>query len=95
MLVGESRLVKGLLRSITSGMLVLMDRGFSSAALFAPLVQMGAHGLCRLASNRLLKKAEQVLPDGSYLITLTSKDDPQIHEPLTLRVITYRLLSIT
>jgi len=90
--VGESRLVKGLLRSITSGMLLLMDRGFYSAALFATLTQLGAHGLCRLASNRLLGKAEQVLCDGSYLITLTSKDDPQIREPLTLRVITYRLL---
>jgi hypothetical protein len=91
--VGESRLVKGLLRSMTSGMLVLMDRGFYSAGLMATLVQLGAHGLCRLASNRLLgKKPERILPDGSCLITLTSKDDPQIRGKLTVRVITYRLL---
>lgn len=91
--VGEARLVKGLLRSITSGMLVLMDRGFYSAGLFATLARLGAHGVCRLASNRLLaKKAERVLPDGSFLIRVTSKDDAQIQHPLTLRVITYHLL---
>ncbi len=76
--VGETRLVKGLLRSITSGMLVLMDRGFYSAALINTLLQQGAHVLCRLASNRLLGPPQRVLSDGSYLINLTGKDDPQI-----------------
>lgn len=89
--VGEARLAKGLLRSISAGMLVLLDRGFYSAALLHALVQQGAQVLGRLASNRLIGTPTRVLADGSVLFTLTCKDDPHLRQPLTVRVISYRL----
>jgi hypothetical protein len=89
---GESRLAKGLLRSISEGMLVLADRGFYSAAWLSSLVQRGAHVLVRLASNRLLGTPTAILSDGSVLMTLTCKDDAHLGTPLTVRVISYRLL---
>jgi hypothetical protein len=85
--VGEMRLVKGLLRSIHQGMLVLLDRGFSSAALLGDLRKRGAHVLGRLASKRLLGRA-RLLSDHSCLVTLTPKQYPELHEPLVVRVIT-------
>ena len=90
--VGERRLVSGLLRSLSQGMLVLLDRGFFSLALIQALQACGADVLCRLSSNHLLKAPQRLLSDGSYLITLSSKDDPCFKQPLTVRVITYRLL---
>ena len=89
--VGESRLAAGLLRSISAGMLVLLDRGFYSAALLHTLVQRGAQVLVRLASNRLLGTPTRILSDGSVLMTLTCKDDSHLRQPLTVRVISYRL----
>jgi hypothetical protein len=89
--VGESRLAKGLVRSISAGMLVLLDRGFYSAALLYTLVQRGAHVLVRLASNRLLGTPTRILSDGSVLMTLTCKDDPHLRKPLLVRVISYHL----
>jgi hypothetical protein len=55
------------------------------------LLQRGAHVLVRLASNRLLGTPTRILSDGSVLMTLTCKDDPQLRQPLTVRVISYRL----
>src|SRR5260370_37042427 len=89
--VGESHLATGLVRSLGAGMLVLLDRGFYSAALLHTLLQRGAHVLVRLASNRLLGTPTRILSDGSVLMTLTCKDDPQLRQPLTVRVISYRL----
>ncbi len=89
--VGESHLATGLVRSLGAGMLVLLDRGFYSAALLHTLLQRGAHVLVRLASNRLLGTPTGILSDGSVLMTLTCKDDPQLRQPLTVRVISYRL----
>ncbi len=89
--VGEAHLAKGLLRSISAGMLVLLDRGFYSAALLHALVQQGAQVLGRLASNRLIGTPTRVLADGSVLFTLTGLDDPHLRQPLTVRVISYRL----
>lgn len=65
--VGESHLAKGLLRSISAGMLVLLDRGFYRAALLDALVQRGAQVLGRLASNRLIGTPTRLLSDGSVL----------------------------
>ena len=86
--VGEAHLAKGLLRSISAGMLVLLDRGFYSAALLHALVQQGAQVLGRLASNRLMGTPTRVLADGSVLFTL---NDAHLPQPLTVRVISYRL----
>jgi len=88
--VGESRLVKGLLRSLFEGMLVLMDRGFYSAALIGELRKLGAHMLGRLASKRLLGPA-RLRSFGSCLVTLTPGQYPELHEDLIVRVITYHL----
>jgi hypothetical protein len=89
--VGESRLAYGLLRSITSGMLLLLDRGFFSFRLLAALTTRGAHVLGRLASGPLRARQGVSLPDGSLLVSLTCKDDPCFVRPLTVRIISYRL----
>jgi hypothetical protein len=89
--VGESRLVKGLLRSIEAGMLVLWDRGFFCFRHLAAFTQRGAHVLGRLSSLDLAARHGQCLSDGSVLLTLTRKDDPSLIKPLTVRVISYRL----
>lgn len=87
---GEIRLAKGLLRSIEPDMLVLMDRGFFSAAMLRDIRARQAHVLGRLASNRVLA-AGQSLADGSTLVTLRPSQSPDLTQPLTVRVISYRL----
>ena len=69
--VAEQRLVPVLLsRAVQPGMLVLMDRGIVSAAELSTLVhQQQAHGLARLKAGQFTH-AEQVLSDGSDLVTL-------------------------
>src|SRR6266849_2063195 len=88
--VGESRLARGLLGSIHQGMLVLLDRGFFSAAFVRDVQARHAHILVRLASNRLLGTG-QPLRDGSVLLTLTPQQYPDLQEPLIVRLISYRL----
>lgn len=57
-------------RSLQAGMLVLMDRGIVSAPVLSLVVhQQKAQALARLKSNQFTH-AEQVLSDGSYLVTL-------------------------
>src|SRR5258708_28281051 len=89
--VGENRLVRGLLRSLSADMLVLLDRGFFSFWLLAALRERGTQVLGRLASTDLLGRPGKRLKDGSVLVTLTSKDHPAITTPLTVRVLSYRL----
>src|SRR6266851_2780278 len=69
--VAEPRLAS-LLRSraVQPGMLVMMDRGIVSAAELSALVhQRQAQALARLKAGQYTQ-AEQVLSDGSYLLTL-------------------------
>jgi hypothetical protein len=86
--VPEQRLSPGLLsRSVQPGMLVLMDRGIVSAAELSTLVhQQQAHALARLKAGRFTH-AEQVLSDGSYLVTLHPVGLPAVQ----VRVIEYRI----
>jgi len=86
--VAEQRLVPVLLsRAVQPGMLVLMDRGVVSAAELSMLVhQRQAHGLARLKAGQFTH-AEQVLSDGSYLLTL----HPLGLHPVQVRVIEYRI----
>ncbi len=86
--VAEQRLVPVLLsRAVQPGMLVLMDRGVVSAAELSMLVhQQQAHGLARLKAGQFTH-AEQVLSDGSYLLTL----HPLGLHPVQVRVIEYRI----
>jgi len=76
-----------LLRSVQAGMLVLMDRGVVSAPVLSTLVhQRQAQALARLKANQFTH-AEQVLSDGSYLVTLHPVGLPDVQ----VRVIEYRL----
>ncbi len=84
----EQRLARGLLPALQPGMLVLVDRGFLSAALVEAIRARGAHVLGRLPQGVFTHK-EQVLPDGSYLTTLTPKTCEGLSAPLQVRVIEY------
>jgi len=86
--VPEQRLAPLVLsRAAQPGMLVLMDRGIVSAAELSTLVhQQQAHALARLKA-RQYTHAEQVLSDGSYLLTLHPLGLPDVQ----VRVIEYRI----
>jgi Insertion element 4 transposase N-terminal/Transposase DDE domain len=86
--VAEQRLAPFLLsRAVQPGMLVLMDRGIVSAAELSTLVhQQQAHALARLKAGQYTH-AEQVLSDGSYLVTLHPAGLPAVQ----VRVIEYRI----
>jgi transposase IS4-like protein/DDE family transposase len=86
--VAEQRLAPVVLsRSVQAGMLVLMDRGVVSAPLLSTLVhQRQAQALARLKAGQFTQ-AEQVLADGSYLLTLHPLGLPAVQ----VRVIEYRI----
>jgi hypothetical protein len=86
--VAEQRLVPVVLsRSVQADMLVLMDRGIVSAPVLSMLVhQREAQALARLKANQFTH-AEQVLSDGSYLLTLHPVGLPDVQ----VRVIEYRI----
>jgi Transposase DDE domain/Insertion element 4 transposase N-terminal len=84
----EHCLARGLLPAIQPGMLVLLDRGFLSAALLAKIRARGAHVLGRLPQG-VFTRREQVLADGSYLTTLTPATCEGLSAPLQVRVIEY------
>jgi hypothetical protein len=81
-------LVRGLLPALKPGMLVLLDRGFLSAALVEAIRARGAHVLGRLPQGVFTRK-EEVLSDGSYLTTLDPKTCVGLSAPLRVRVIEY------
>jgi hypothetical protein len=84
--VSEQRLAPTVLRSVQPDMLVLCDRNFPGIDFLAAVRQRQAHVLARIAVDRYTQ-AEQVLCDGSYLVTLHPHDQP----PLQVRVIEYHL----
>ena len=86
----ELCLARGLLRSLKGGMLVLIDRGFLSAALLQAIRARGAHVLGRLPQGVFTRK-EQVLSDGSYLTTLLPRSCQGLSAPMTVRVIEYQI----
>ncbi len=86
----ELSLAPGLLAAIQPGMLVLLDRGFLSAALVQAIRARGAHVLARLPQDVYLAH-EQDLADGSYLTSLTPKTCQGLLAPLPVRIIEYRL----
>lgn len=74
-------------RSVQADMLVMMDRGIVSAPVLSLLVhQRQAQALARLKVNQFTH-AEQVLSDGSYLLTLHPVGLPDVQ----VRVIEYRI----
>ncbi len=86
--VAEQRLTPVVLsRSVQADMLVLLDRGVVSAPLLSTLVhQRQAQALARLKAGQFTH-AEQVLSDGSYLLTLHPLGLPAVQ----VRVIEYRI----
>jgi hypothetical protein len=86
----ENCLAKGLLRSITAGMLVMTDRNFVGVCFLQALADRGAQFLGRIPANVFTQKQE-ILPDGSYLVTFLPKDFPGLKKPLTLRIIEYTI----
>lgn len=89
-ITSEQCLAKGLLRSIEPGMLVLMDRGFIAVGFLRTLLDHGAHVLGRLPLKNYTHK-QKLLPDGSYLVTLSPKEYPGLKKPLTVRIIEYTI----
>ena len=86
--VAEQRLTPVVLsRSVEPGMLVLMDRGVVSAPMLSTLVhQRQAQALARLKAGQFTH-AEQILSDGSYLLTFHPVGLPDVQ----VRVIEYRI----
>lgn len=84
--VSEQRLASTLLRSLEPDMLVLCDRNFPNIEFLAAIGHRQAQVLARVAAG-CYTQAEQVLCDGSYLVTLHPHNQP----PLQVRIIEYRL----
>jgi transposase IS4-like protein/DDE family transposase len=63
---GEAGYTRRLARSLSAGMIVLLDRGFDNAALIGQLAGTQAHLLVRLKGNRKLPILARYR-DGSYL----------------------------
>jgi hypothetical protein len=63
---GENGYARRLARSLHTGMIVLLDRGFDDAKLIAHLAATGAHLLVRLQARRRLPVLRHY-PDGSFL----------------------------
>jgi hypothetical protein len=66
---GEPAYLPRLLRSLHSGLIVLLDRGLSSNALLAAITGAGADFLARLSASRKPPVLRR-LPDGSFLSVL-------------------------
>lgn len=64
--IGERVRVQKLLRSVTSGMLLMWDRGLHSYKMINATLKQSCHYLGRLPAN-VKFEVEQVLDDGSYL----------------------------
>ena len=81
-----------LLRSVTPGMLLLVDRGLHSYAFVRAVCQRGAQVLGRLPANIRLPPARR-LPDGSHLAWLrpANAERRPDDQPRLVRVITYTL----
>jgi hypothetical protein len=89
-MASEQCLARGVLPAITPGMLVLVDRGFISGALLEAIRARGAQVLGRLPQGVFTHK-EEVLPDGSYLTTLSPRTCQGLSAPLRVRVIEDRI----
>lgn len=87
---GETTLARGVLRSLTPGMLCLADRNFYSGALWGEAAAAGAELLWRGKSDLTLVR-EQTFDDGSWLATTGARDARRRGRSHTVRVIDYRL----
>jgi len=89
---GEPSMVGGLLRHLTTEMLLLEDRGFFSYLHWKEALSRGVKILARVKSGLILKPI-RVLADGSYLAKIyrTPEDRRKDREGIVVRVIRYTL----
>lgn len=93
---GEHSLARQSLSALAPGMLCVADRGFSGFPMWQAACRTGADLLWRIPHNRKLPVIER-FADGSYLSRMTAAPATRARmgneptEPLTVRVIDYRL----
>ena len=94
--IGERARVKKLLRSVTSGMLLMWDRGLHSYKMVQATQKQGCHFLGRVPAN-IKFVPEQVLDDGSYQAWIhpDGKSKKKGFSKILLRVIEYTIDSET
>ena len=90
--IGERVRALRLLRSVTSGMLLMWDRGLHSYAMVQATVAKGCDYLGRIPAN-VKFLAEKPLEDGSYLswIYPSGKQRKKSDQPILVRVIEYTI----
>ena len=86
----EMALVPELLSYLPPNSLVLQDSGFRGAWWIHMLKQAGHESITRLQANEYAPQGER-LSDGSYLVQIQRSKEMPLPEPLTLRIIEYRL----
>jgi hypothetical protein len=86
----EMALVPEVLGSLPPHSLVLQDSGFRGAWWIQRLQQAGHDSITRLQADDYACQGER-LWDGSYLVQIQRSQDLPLPEPLTLRIIEYRL----
>jgi hypothetical protein len=89
--IDERQGVRHLLRSVTAGMLVYMDRGLYSAEMLLQLVGQGAQAVIRLPANVKPKRVKR-LSDGSWLVEVRrwGTKTHSAQERVLVRLIRYR-----
>jgi hypothetical protein len=89
---GEQSMIAGLLRHLTSKMLLLWDRGFFSYELWQQMVARDVKVLARVKSGLILRPIHY-LADGSYLAKIykNSYDREKDRGGIVVRVIRYTL----
>src|SRR5260370_637702 len=86
----EMALVPELLTSLPPNSLVLQDSGFRGAWWIQMLKQAGHESITRLQADEYTCGGQR-LNDGSYLVQIRRSKDELLPQPLTLRIIEYRL----
>jgi hypothetical protein len=86
----EMALVPELLTYLPPNSLVLQDSGFRGAWWIQRLKQAGHDSITRLQADDYACPGER-LSDGSYLVQIQRSKDLPLPEPLTVRIIEYRL----
>jgi len=93
--VSEKAVASRLLRSVSTGMLVMWDRGLWACRRIVTARERGAHVLCRLPAG-VKPVREKPLSDGSWLVWIAPSDAPRIgkrekgeRERLLVRLIEY------
>jgi len=86
----EMALVPEVVGSLPLNSLVLQDSGFRGAWWIQRLKQAGHDSITRLHADDYACHGERLF-DGSYLVQIQRSQDLPLQEPLTLRIIEYRL----